>query len=234
MASSLRPDIICGIPTLNRYDLLLPCLQRLGKGSWVPRHIVVIDNGQKLQPAGLSDCPPFEVITPEEPLCLSASWNLIFNLPNHAPLILLLNDDLFLGQTTLQRMVGRMRRGRHDVITWQGCWSCLLVNRTVYKEIGPFDENIRPAYREDNDWARRLRVVGKRIGTFHDPETTHLGSQTLAAMTPQERAEFNQAYEQSRRYYLAKWGGEPDHEVFTVPFDGKEPPQRWHIVSQRV
>lgn len=94
---------------------------------------------------------------------------------------------------------------------------------------GRFDEGFYPAYFEDNDFYVRMKRAGlrERVTTdaafYHETtkvgEVTFLGAtSTLRDSTRREAHRGNLARNRAR--YLCKWGGEPHHEQFTLPWNG--------------
>jgi hypothetical protein len=95
-------------------------------------------------------------------------------------------------------------------------WSVFAINRACIQTVGFFDEEFFPAYFEDNDYHRRVKIAD---------ETRYIGN--VEEMLP----EFRRNSETHRRmphlirfnhcqaYYHAKWGGPPGAEQFAVPFN---------------
>ena len=87
----------------------------------------------------------------------------------------------------------------------------------LLEKCGTFDENFYPAYFEDNDMRRRMILAG--VGEFIDTEAPviHHGSQTQYfdrnnPVTPPHM------FEENRRYFIEKWGGQPGSEIHSTPF----------------
>jgi hypothetical protein len=78
-----------------------------------------------------------------------------------------------------------------------------------------FDNNIFPAYFEDNDYCYRMRLAGlKRINSeFFNPEVFR-NSQTIA-----RDKSLNKNFDRNRERYKEKWGGYPLEETFTTPYN---------------
>ena len=89
-----RSGFVVGIPTLNRFDLLSSCIDSILVGSVLPDAIYVLDNscGQwSGHPSGL-----VKIITPVYNLGCARSWNLLLNLTQPAPMIIV-SDDVDVG-----------------------------------------------------------------------------------------------------------------------------------------
>lgn len=103
-------------------------------------------------------------------------------------------------------------------------YSCFCIGQKYWEVVGRFDENFIPAYFEDNDSHRRIRLAGYEAGCR--APYFHYGSETV--LRDPERMQLIQhagAFEANRRYYIAKHGGEPGRETFTHPFN--DPRQDW-------
>jgi GT2 family glycosyltransferase len=99
-------------------------------------------------------------------------------------------------------------------------FSCFLITRECHQSF-PFDQGFRPAYCEDLDYHRRLLLAGygDKIFSVNIPYQ-HLGSGTLSAMSPEQRARTEaQINAGSRAHYRMKWGGDVNQERYRVPFD---------------
>ena len=83
-----------GIPTLNRYDLLKPCLM-LYERDFPNIDIFVIDNGKQ----GIS-CGKVMVTDMDQNIGVAASWNILCDkiYSTGADHALILNDDIYLGK----------------------------------------------------------------------------------------------------------------------------------------
>ncbi len=206
-----RQPFCVGIPTLSRYELLEHCIASLNAGSVVPERIYVIDNGGQYDNF---TAPNVHVVKPMRNLGVAASWNLLYQLTADLPLILC-NDDLRVSSDVLERLLAHPAdcalANRH---------SCFRLKREVYNEIGPFDEKFWPAYYEDQDYTIRMRLKGKTVATVEHSGISHARSSTIEAMQGKERADFNDAWDECRAYFIKKWGGLPDHETFIEPFGG--------------
>lgn len=97
-------------------------------------------------------------------------------------------------------------------------FSCYLITRECHRWF-QFDEAFVPAYHEDNDYHRRLRIAGfdDRIFGVNLP-FWHIGSGTLKT-NPQIEATWGPRFARCQEYYVAKWGGLPGKETHLTPFN---------------
>jgi len=92
-----------------------------------------------------------------------------------------------------------------------------LYKRELFEKLGYIDVNFYPAYFEDNDYVRRM-------ATLHMPNVTinskyfHFWSRTLHQETGGSNGKF---FNFNQQYYIAKWGGIPNHEKYILPFNNK-------------
>lgn len=207
-------DFIVGIPTLNRYDLLPGCIRSILESSVQPKKIVIIDNGGGWE--GF-DSPLIEVIRPGTNLGVAASWNLI--LKRSLPIqTIIASDDIVFGKNTLQKMLEC--EADFVVADESSAFTAFLVRQSCWDDVGEFDEEFRVAYCEDNDYAWRLNLTGRKLICPSSDGHRNLGpSATRAAMSPQDRAAIDHQAAANRARYTHKWGGPPHQERFATPFN---------------
>lgn len=97
-------------------------------------------------------------------------------------------------------------------------FACFMVTKMTYDMVGEFDENFNPAYFEDNDYHRRVDLLGLRAEGDRAAVMYHYGSQTQNAVSNKPVVPPPQ-FVKNRQYYVEKWGGEPGSERFTTPFN---------------
>lgn len=97
-------------------------------------------------------------------------------------------------------------------------FACFAVKNGDFTDTyGWFDENIFPAYYEDNDMTHRMDLTGNRPVSYTKCCFEHEGSQTIKIQNDPERQHY--LFERNKAYYVRKWGGEPDYEVYPTPFN---------------
>jgi GT2 family glycosyltransferase len=104
------------------------------------------------------------------------------------------------------------------IFTLYDVFACF--NLKIVDEIGLWDNNL-PWYFADIDYYRRLKLAGFKV-IEAGQGVTHAASQTINS-DPRLKFLNGITFPLHAAYYKAKWGGEPDHETFTEPFDGKLP-----------
>jgi hypothetical protein len=95
-------------------------------------------------------------------------------------------------------------------------FACFMLTPESYKHIGQFDENLYPAYFEDNDYCYRSILSGLQCVRSQNSVFYHHGSQTQKSGEPVVPSE---QFEANRDYYTRKWGGVPGEEVHSHPWN---------------
>jgi GT2 family glycosyltransferase len=215
---------VLGIPCLNRFDLLERCLASI-PGDLCSR-IVVVDNGDS---DFTSEDARVHVIRPGHNLGVAASWNLVIKANPKKRWWAMANADVEFSRADLERLIEGMRT--HD-LTMMGGFLTFGVRASCIAKVGWFDENFVPAYYEDNDFVRRCELVGASITNLPQP-TEHFGSATIRS-SAFYRTQNDRSFPANQRYYLAKWGGLPEQEVYTTPFDAGGSPRDWTLDMTRL
>jgi GT2 family glycosyltransferase len=199
-----------GIPTLNRFDILHPCLL-MYKNDFPQNEIYVMDNGkQKISINGI------QVIENEENIGVAASWNkllkIIFKNNDHA---LILNDDIYLGKK-LEDIALSIKKKKFNNLFLRATpdWCAFIMPKSVYEKVGEFDECFYPAYYEDKSYEYRMKLKGIPIikTPILNPKL-YQSSQTMVKMP-----ELQEISKKNKLKYIEMWGGEPDREKFKNPF----------------
>lgn len=200
-----------GIPTLNRLDLLYPAMLYY-EIDFPNTKKFIVDNGN--QDLGWNlDKVNATIIENEKNVGVAGSWNQlcreIFKEHEYA---LILNDDIYLG---------RQEWGIDSFFTWLDInkpdadffvgprdWCAFIIPKKTFEDVGDFDERFFPAYYEDNDYAMRMKLMGKKIEIvpFLDPAVFR-SSETIKKDSESCKPE------QSKKEYIQKWGGLPGEEM---------------------
>lgn len=93
-----------------------------------------------------------------------------------------------------------------------------LFKKSVMDKIGYIDTNFYPAYFEDNDYIRRASFAKIKNCTLSNARYFHFWSRTIHQGSG---GSTNKFFNLNAKFYKDKWGGEPGHETFTIPFNGK-------------
>ena len=213
------------IPTLNRADLLSEALEGLRDQTEHFEEVFIIDNGQQDIRTTL---PKTTIFVPGRNYGVAHSWNTgisrFFENGGNVTHVLALNDDIVLGKTQLRDIRIFLAENQESwFFTGNFFWSIWCLSKTGAYEIKKrwgmyFDPSFHPAYCEDNDAHTRIKLMGKN----------HLYLGCLEVMTPEvkrnsmtAKSDLRINHERSEAFYILKWGGKPEREVFSEPFNGK-------------
>lgn len=211
MTTTTRPTLCLGIPTINRKDLLEEALA-VYKKTWKNRHIFIVDNGNQ----DIDDNPPYlKVWGKGENIGVAASWNKIIErqkLLGYSHMMIL-NDDVIVTKSSFD-IEDFIEQNPADFYTGLGYYS-FIIPLATYDKVGPFDEKYFPAYYEDTDYTYRLQMAGmSKLDTeFLQPEVLR-----TSKSGEKDKNLYNRIFE-CRRYYEKKWGGAPNEEKYTTPFN---------------
>jgi len=203
-----------GIPTINRYDLLLPALHFYAKSDFTTTDIHIIDNGDQ----GIKNDYGNNVNIynyKDQNLSVAGSWNrlcqMIFAKHEYA---LILNDDIYLGRKDYEiQMLLDQTHNPFYLSMFE--WSVFIIRKKTFISVGMFDEEFHPAYYEDNDYLYRMKM--KNISPYKIPflnPIIYKNSQS-AERDPKvfTYAKINKAR------YVSKWGGLPNDEKFKTAYN---------------
>jgi len=97
-------------------------------------------------------------------------------------------------------------------------FSCYLIRRETYEDVGPFDENFKTAFCEDWDYHVRMYKAGI-IAVCIDLPFLHLSSQTVRNSTHEEQERIYRQARANREYFKKKWGVEGGSEEYYALFE---------------
>lgn len=216
----MKPKLGVGIPTYNRYDILEPTLRKYSV-DFQETEIYIVDNGhQSISITQKWDVEQdrtqsVKVIENKNNVGVGASWNqlckLIFDKYEYA---LILNDDIYFGKS-YSRVIELIDKKKPKFIRATPDWCVFLLHKSVYEEVGFFDECFFPAYYEDKSYEYRMRLKGVPI--LKHPElnpTIYQSSKTL-----EKEPTLIEASKKNKKLYIEMWGGEPSKEKYLQPFN---------------
>jgi GT2 family glycosyltransferase len=208
----MKKSFCIGIPTINRADLLIQALSKYSE-CYPNINIFIIDNGSQ----GLVSHDKIEVETPSLNLGVAASWNRIIEKSiacGHTH-TMILNDDIELCRDTQTFHNLINEECPNAFIKFAGTWCSFILPNEMFNAVGPFDTNFYPAYFEDNDYSRRIQLKGFQIVEREEMRPTLYRNSMTIARDPA----LNQNFDKNRHYYIYKWGGEPNKELYETPFN---------------
>lgn len=184
---------------------------------------------------------------------LAASWNMGVDraIKRGCDYILICNDDILLSANAIDHMVGYLDNCGEETVMVTGrnvksaladpyeifnynsevyddpeCpdFSCFMIRKDTFDKVGCFDENFIPAYFEDNDYHRRIKLLGLKAVNYGAAAFYHFGSLTQNLEGPVCTSDM---FVGNRSYYATKWGGEPGQEQYETPFNQGGSPSEW-------
>lgn len=214
-------NVVIGIPTLNRYDLLARAVTSALNGTLKPDRIVIIDNGGKFASEYRGPKQLVEVVSPGKNTGCAGGWNLIIRAAKADDAVCILNDDLEMRRNGIEKLVTSLRESKAPQTVVLGGpkpmngWSAFALFPKLTDFAGFFDEGFWPAYYEDMDYRRRLNLLGV---TVIETEAcgNHENQGTLKALGVDKEA-LQTAFNRCENRYIQKWGGLPGGETLLVP-----------------
>lgn len=157
-------------------------------------------------------------------LGVANSWNKFIKdaIKDGFDAVIIANDDIRLYSNALSRFVETMQTNKFVHFSGQNAFCFFGMHLSVPKDIGLFDENFWPAYFEDNDYYRRLVLNEIPITAVEPPSFFHAQSATVGLFNAERKLMHLHNFRKNAEYYIRKWGGLPDYETYTEPFDGQE------------
>lgn len=234
-------DFVLGIPVCNEPEgILRETIVAIQTSTIAPERIVFVFNGERGKTipwspdAGAHRRWGHEILRPRRNIGCAGAWNLIHKIS--APMsLILLNADCAVAPDTFERMLDEATLDDAPRSVFAYAFGCFLVTEETWDRVGEFDEGFHPAYFEDADYRRRMRLSDAPIVEWPtEPSTTPAPGRarspsgiTHGSHDPDgyqgwrgdKLAWFWQRYEANRARYVAKWGGEPEKEVYATPFD---------------
>jgi len=100
-------------------------------------------------------------------------------------------------------------------------FSCFLIRKVCYEQVGPFDEGFDGAYCEDSDYHVRMMQAGITAEALELP-FWHLGAGTIKN-DPSEATPIQQAADRNRKRFKEKYGVEVGSPQYYALFGHGEP-----------
>jgi GT2 family glycosyltransferase/predicted SAM-dependent methyltransferase len=83
---------------------------------------------------------------------------------------------------------------------------CMAFRKSLFDEIGSFDESLWPCCGEEIDFCFRAREAGHKIGVAQDAYVHHVGSVTLTEMERNGQGRYLEICEKNNIHLAKKWG----------------------------
>lgn len=195
---------------------------------------------------------------------VSRSWNraIDFLLYHGNDFVIVPNLDLIFKSTLVDNLVAFAEKTHHQYILWTALpwgekesieqavegegspetphFSCFMVDKRLFNEVGRFDENFKAAYNEDLDMHYRIKRNGLVAVGFEGARFFHQGggSRTIQS-DPELLARNHITHDANDKYFVAKWGYKPPtaddnftKDMYKFPFDLPEYEDEFHIIKR--
>lgn len=224
-------EMILGVPTMRRYDLLDRLIESALVGTRIPDRILIVDNGGSYAvPEHARD--RVKIIYSGENIGVAAAWNKLIQ----AGARIISNDDIELGPESFDKFASALEKNTPFAYSSVATWSLFALDPSVFARIGDFDEEFFPAYYEDNDYEMRLGLAGIPISIIADDAVKHVRGGTSRNKDGQiiDASEYNEWFRRNQERYVKKWGGIPHQETFRAPFrpdSARKFVRRWDVLN---
>ena len=212
-------DFAAYVLYVNRPDLLQRAIEGLPQ---LAADLTIIDNSEvdngDLKGLGIT------VYRPPVPFTYSQSMNWMLKTATSRGKDFIINfhsDATNSNPEAANELLARCREERDKGTSWGCLWTFYdilwAINPVALNDIGGWDTNFH-AYFTDQDTRRRLHMANWETIDTHIQGLDHEGSSVIKSDRKLEYLN-GVTFPLFRHYYLAKWGGQPGHERFTVPFN---------------
>ncbi len=92
------------------------------------------------------------------------------------------------------------------------CGWCSCFPRSLYNEIGLFDEGLQFAYFEDSDFSLRVQQAGYKIYALHTMLVHHYENKTIKEVHKENKINVAASFKHNNEYFLNKWSHYLKHE----------------------
>lgn len=210
-------------PVVSRYDLL----DRMIASLTPTRRLIVVDNGRTGYEVTIpNQAQMIEYVRPEIGLGYCGGINAGIWASLHERWWMWTSNDIQFGPGDLDAITQMMETAQGPRIVTTGCtWGAM--NHDAFDITGFWDdENFYPIYFDDNDFSYRARLAGVDWIEY-EGNIVHGDQDHKASVTIKSNEKHNEAngvtFGLNRDNYISKWGGPPDHETFTSPWNTGEP-----------
>lgn len=101
--------------------------------------------------------------------------------------------------------VSTSNQGFAEYVNWV-IGFCMVFKRSLYDEIGEFDESLWPCSGEEIDFCFRAVDAGHKIGIAYDVYMHHFGSQTFMEMEKEGQLKYDETCTRNDAHLARKWG----------------------------
>jgi hypothetical protein len=217
-ASSSEPVLVLCIPTLSPAGAARAAalIDRASLGTCKPDQVFVVDNGGhflEVTSPQWRDAMDVGTFTPGFNLGVGPAWNEALRRFSHATVVFA-NDDITLAPDSIERLIAPLKVHASSMACTLGHhFSFFAMTQEHVRRVGYFDEGFAPAYYEDTDYLRRMKLAGfiyvtVETGATHQEQSTSKDMGWDAQLLIDKQAV----------RYVAKWGGFEGQETLAHPW----------------
>lgn len=233
---------VIGVLTLLRTDLLIRLINSI---DYPVENLIILFQGKNLEEEAEKEnieqfiqnkfIEKYTFIYCNMNIGVSRGWNYI--LRNYMKEYCLISgDDNYFENGTLQKIaeymnidsldnvfIGLNIKRKDNTIVPAG-FNSYIITHKIHEKVGLFDENIYPAYFEDDDLWKRIVISGEKTITIPNTyifsgDDNYTESCTLNSVTLEYRDKMHQCYLRNEIYFYSKWG---NNKEYLFPFNNSE------------
>jgi GT2 family glycosyltransferase len=236
-------SFVVGLATCNEpSSILSETLCSICDSSVQPERVFIIDNGdaERADLVGLRhiqgnvrQAVPVQVIRPMRNTGFAGACNLLRRLGQPHRTICV-NADCSIPTDAFEKMLAIPP----PAAVLGFAFGCFFIDDEIWKKVGEFDEEFYPAYFEDTDYRRRMKLADVETIEWPVEEASRLSfgramystgfahgwrheTKGYQMWTDDKLAWFYSRLNANRQRYIDKWGGEVGHETHMQPFGEK-------------
>lgn len=225
----MRSIPVIGILTLIKYDLLTRLINSIDHD--VDNVVILFQGGHnnnfdfsKIKNKFIKN---LIIVRSNFNIGVSRGWNYI--LQNYLKTYCIISgDDNYFNPGSLKKVSEYMTPDKLNEVMFAArgdqAFTTYIFTKKTIETIGYFDENIYPAYYEDNDYRYRMLLSGHDFISIPDilsintGDDNHRESCTLHSADENYRNKMSECFSRNGQYFESKWG----NSTYKFPFDRKD------------
>ncbi len=214
----LKPIELLGVLTMTRHDLLNRLIDNI---DYPINRLVILSQG-KLNLDELHTNNTFVknyiVLEASHNIGVARGWNYIMRNFD-SPYWIIVGDDIYFDKGALQNIAIEIAKNPQCLnsvlinFKWNdhsSLFTSFIFTKKTIEIVGYFDENIYPAYFEDNDIAYRMVLSGGDMITFSNVvvfhgDDKHNQACTFESLKKEQRKILEVCIQKNREYMIEKW-----------------------------
>jgi hypothetical protein len=210
------------VPVVNRFDLLDAAIASTAPYS----SLTVIDNSDGKLGDRYKDNEPITICRPPVPLNFQQTSNLECKLAKQrgAKYYVHMHHDAQFPPARIGELLDIARKADADGRRWLVVFTLYdilcVYNVAAMEDLGGYDAHLFHLYYGDNDLWRRAKLSGyERIEAGGKGIIHNGGGSTTINSDMRWKICNDHQFPLAAEIYRCKWGGNPEHETYSAPFD---------------